>query len=371
MHRVTHSVATAPDDAPPLRRASGWVREAPDPEVRAPRGLVHRAAITRRPRASAPQTGTMGWPEFYAMAVHGIVDLGMGRAAGLSENTIRRRARTDGWVPEHPGAWRLPAHPSTPRSALAAAVRRAGPGAAADRHTTFALHGLVSSFPTRHQLLLPHDRRHRRLDGLDVRRSRVVPASHLEEVDGIVTVTVARALVDVARDLRTDALRSLALAAQRERLASEQDLRSVLDVLTCAPGRSRAVQVVRDLRLDGSESGFEFTTRDRIETAGLRPDPEQPTVTVSGRRRRIDIAWLDLRVGVECQGYRDHVGRRALDRDAARVNELVAHGDWLLLQVTPSMLHDGWPAFLASLCACLRRRADDLGLPQPEGADRH
>ena len=244
--------------------------------------------VTGRLAASAPQTATMGWPEFYAMAIHGIVDLAMGRAAGLSENTVRRRAGTDGWVPEHPGAWRLPAHPCTRRSEIAAAIRRAGPAAAADRHTTFALHGLVSSFPTRHQLLLPHDRRHRDLDGLDVRRSRVLPAGHLDEVDGIASVTVARALVDAARDLRTDALRALALAAQREALASEQDLQSVLDVLPCARGRRRVLQVVHDLRLDGSESGFEFATRDRIVHL-LDGELEREEVVEQPRRTTSDV----------------------------------------------------------------------------------
>lgn len=173
--------------------------------------------------------------------------------------------------------------------------------------------------------------------------------------------------LDLARDLRTGALRTLALAAQQQDLLDLDDLGDVLARHPRAPGRRRLRQVLHDLARDGSESGFEFTTRDRVMAAGPRPDTEQPTVLVAGIRRRIDIAWLALRVGIECQGYRDHAGREGLDRDAVRLNSLVAEGDWVMLQVTATMLHDGWEQFLVDLRACLRRRADQLGLPYPVG----
>ncbi len=308
----------------------------------------------------------MGWPEFYEQAVHGIVDLAMGRAAGLHPNSVRRRSVTDAWVPEHPGTWRLPTYPATSQSAVAAALRLVGPDARADRHTASALRGLVP-FPTRHQVLLPHGCRVRRTPGVDVRRTRHLPTEDLDVVDGLPSVTVARTLLDLARDLQTGALRTLALTAQQQDLLEPDDLRDVLARHPHAPGRRRLRQVVHDLGRDGSESGFEFTTRDRVVAAGLRPDTEQPTVLVAGTRRRIDIAWLALRVGIECQGYRDHAGREGLDRDAVRLNGLAAEADWVILQLTASMLHDDWEQFLTDLRTCLRRRADQLGLPHPEG----
>lgn len=310
----------------------------------------------------------MGWPEFYAQAVHGIVDLAMARAADLHPNSVRRRASADGWAPEHPGAWRLPAHPPTSQSAVAASLRRVGSQAHAhaDRHTALALRGLVP-FPTRAQVLLPHGCRVRTTRGVDVRRTRHLPDEDRERIDALPSVTVARALLDLARDLQTGALRTLALAAQQQRLLDLDELRDVLARHPHAPGRRRLRQVLHDLTRDGSESGLEFTTRDRVVAAGLRPDTEQPTVLVAGTRRRIDIAWLALRVGIECQGYHDHAGREGLDRDAVRLNSLVAEGDWVILQLTASMLHDGWDQFLADLRACLRRRADLLGLPYPDG----
>lgn len=310
----------------------------------------------------------MGWAEFYEQAVHGIVDVRMGRAAGLHPTSVRRRAGTDRWDPVHPGGWRLPSHDDTPRSRVAAALRRAGPDAVADRHTALALRDLTA-FPTRHQILLPHDCRTRRTPGLDVRRTRHLAPDDCEVVDGLASVTVARALLDVARDLTTGAIRTLALSAQQQDLLDLDDLQAVLDRLPHAPGRRRVRQVLHDLRLDGSESGLEFTTRGRIVGAGLAPDAAQPTVLVNGTRRRIDIAWLALRVGIECQGYRDHAGREGLDRDAVRLNGLAAEGDWLILQVTATILYDGWEQFLTDLRTCLRRRAEQLGLPHPAGVD--
>lgn len=313
----------------------------------------------------------MGWSEFYAQATHGVVDLAMGRGAGITENRVRRRAATDGWQGLHPGAWRLATHPDSPTSRLAAALRLAGPEARADRHTALALRGLVSAWPTRHQLLLPHGCRVRPNPEIDVRRTRTLHHDEHEEVDGLPSLCVARVLLDLARDLQAPALRSLALAALRDGHLEVEELRTVLARNPCAPGRRRLERALVELDRDGSESGFEFTTRDRVVAAGLAPDPEQPSVLVGGVRRRIDIAWVALRVGLECQGYRAHARNDALDRDAARMNALVADGDWIVLQVTATILHEGWERFLAELCRCLRRRADALGLPRPPGSELH
>lgn len=310
----------------------------------------------------------MGFEDLYDLAPHGYVDLAMGHAAGITPERLNRRAASDGWDPQPGGGWRLPSHPDTPQLRLVAAVRQTSPDAVADRHSAMALHGVVSSFPTRPQLLLPHECRSRNDALADVRRSRRLLACHVEEVDRIPCVRPARAIADLAADLDTPALRSLALACQRDRLLTVDELAEVLDTLPKnAKGRRRLRQVVRDLAADGSESGFEFTTRTRMRHAGLRPDDDQPTVSVAGRRRRIDIAWLVLRVGVECQGYLAHVGARALDRDAGRLNALIARDDWLILQLTPYILHEGWDAFLTDLRSCLARRARAAGLPMPAG----
>lgn len=310
----------------------------------------------------------MGFDDLYDLALHGYVDLAMGRAAGLAPERVNRRAASDAWDPQPGGGWRLPSHPDTPQLRLIAAVRQTGPDAVADRHSAMALHGVVSSFPTRPQLLLPHECRSRGDARADVRRSRRLLACHLDEIDRIPCVRPARAIADLAADLGTPALRSLALACQRDRLLTVAELAEVLDALPRnAKGRGRLRQIVQDLAADGSESGFEFTTRTRMHHAGLRPDEDQPTVTVAGRRRRIDIAWLLLRVGVECQAYVTHVGANALDRDAGRLNALVARDDWLILQLTPTMLHEGWDDFLTDLRSCLARRARAAGLPMPAG----
>ena len=310
----------------------------------------------------------MGWHELYEHALHGFVDLGMARAAELTRDQVVHRASTDAWDPQPAGGWRLPGHPDGPRFRLAAALRGNGPDAVVDRHSALALHGLVSAFPTRPQLLLPHEARSRQREGIDVRRTRRLLAAHVDEVDGLPCVVAARAIADLAGELRVPALRSLALAAQRDGLVRPGALSSILD---CLPhnlrGRGRLREVVGDLATDGSESGFEHSARRRMQDEGLRPDRGQPTVIVAGRRRRIDIAWLALRVGVECQGYGAHVGASALDGDAARLNGLVAEGDWVILQLTPTLLREDWSTFLADLRRCLARRARELGLDLPAG----
>ena len=121
-------------------------------------------------------------------------------------------------------------------------MRRCGPDAVADRHSALALRGVLSSFPTRPQVLLPHEARVRRVTDLrlDTRRTRRLLSSHLDDTDGIPCVSAARAIANLA-------------------------------------------------------------------------------------------------------------------------------ADWLILQLTPTILHEQWPAFLAQLRRCLVRRAAPLGVPAPPG----
>jgi hypothetical protein len=305
--------------------------------------------------------------DVFAQAVHGVVDLAMAADAGVAASTMRRRAEAEGWRRLHAGTWLLPTHEACPVTRLVAAQRRLGPAAVADRHTALALAGVVPVFPTRPQLLLPHARRVPVADGIDLRRTRRLQPKDTTHLAGRPSVTVARALLDLARDLRTAPLRSLALASVRDGHLDPAELGAAIDRHPAAPGRRRALQVLHDVSRDGSESGLEFRTRTRVLQLGLRPDDAQPTVVVNGRRRRVDVAWVALRVAIECHGYRHHAGPAALDRDTARMNELVADGDWVVLQVTEATLRDGWGAFAGLLRQCLRRRATQLGLPVPAG----
>jgi very-short-patch-repair endonuclease len=55
---------------------------------------------------------------------------------------------------------------------------------------------------------------------------------------------------------------------------------------------------------------------------------------------RVDFAYPELRIAIEYDSYEHHVGKIALDRDAARRNAIVSRG-WLSVTATARDLRDG------------------------------
>jgi very-short-patch-repair endonuclease len=59
----------------------------------------------------------------------------------------------------------------------------------------------------------------------------------------------------------------------------------------------------------------------------------QYRVSIAGRRYRLDFAWPELRVGLECDGWEHHGRRSAFAPDRARLAEFAA-AKWRVLPVT-------------------------------------
>ncbi len=60
-------------------------------------------------------------------------------------------------------------------------------------------------------------------------------------------------------------------------------------------------------------------------------------VQVGGKRRYLDLAWPDVKVAVEFDGFVPHSTRRVFDDDRVRQNHLVADR-WTVFRVTKTML---------------------------------
>lgn len=75
---------------------------------------------------------------------------------------------------------------------------------------------------------------------------------------------------------------------------------------------------------------------DRLVSAGL-PLPVREYVFLVDRDFRADYAWLEQRVIVEQQGFRDHSTKKGLRRDYEKAN-LAILNRWLYFQFTPAQL---------------------------------
>ena len=77
-----------------------------------------------------------------------------------------------------------------------------------------------------------------------------------------------------------------------------------------------------------------------LTSSDLPPPVLQHVVQLTGQTRRLDLAWPEVRLGVEAHSRLFHFGRAADERDNRRDLELVAAG-WELLYITW-----GWRASL-------------------------
>jgi restriction endonuclease-like protein len=98
------------------------------------------------------------------------------------------------------------------------------------------------------------------------------------------------------------------------------------------PKRLRAALALADGR---SESTFETLVRLLLVRAGLAPETLQLEVFDKNGRlyARLDMAWPNVKVGLEADGREFHDLPMALHRDRVRANQLAEDG-WKIFRVT-------------------------------------
>lgn len=105
-----------------------------------------------------------------------------------------------------------------------------------------------------------------------------------------------------------------------------------------------------------------FQTRWRQFAPSELPEPEHDTVRpVPNRRFRLDWAWPDARVGVDCQGgvygkkKRGHTRPSVYLNDCWKLAHCLANG-WLVFWVTEKMLMNEPDTFIELVAKTVRER---------------
>lgn len=110
-----------------------------------------------------------------------------------------------------------------------------------------------------------------------------------------------------------------------------------------APGRRlAAVQELLVERLPGydpGESDLETRVLRLIVRNGLPVPVQQHRVRVAGRTFRVDLAYPDVRLAIELDGWEFHRTRTAFDQDRSRANALVV-GGWTVVRFTSRSTED-------------------------------
>lgn len=258
--------------------------------------------------------------------------------AGVSGRTVGRRA-ADGSLPRvAPGVYRAPGAPRTWHQQVLTACLTEGELAVASHRTAAALWGLDGFRPGIVEVTTPLWLRRRR-PGVRVHESTDLEACDHSERLAIPVTTIERTLIDLGAVVHRHKVEQAFDDALQRHLTTPEAVRDRF-VHLARRGR-RGVGVLRPLlekRLGRSEppSGeFERRVARLLVRAGVRaPRFEHVVITANGVFvARVDLAYPDLRIAIECDGHQWHSGRQCRQADLDRQNRLVLAG-WTILRFT-------------------------------------
>jgi REase_MTES_1575 len=277
--------------------------------------------------------------ESVAARQHGLVTIAQAREYELTAEQVRVRLARGQWERVRYGVYVVAGTPPTWEQAVLAAVLGAGDGTVASHRTAGALWELPGF--DREDLEISSERcDQRRLDGVVTHRTNRFLAEEHTRVRRIPVTSPERTLVDVSGRLSVAQLGRAVDDSIRRGILQLEILRRCAAGLRPAPGRhTNKITAVLARRLPGydpGESGLQMRfARGLVQHGCPEPVIEHP-VRLNGKRYRIDLAYPELNLAVEVDGWEWHRTRSAFDRDRARANDLVVAG-WTVLRFTSTM----------------------------------
>jgi len=253
----------------------------------------------------------------------------------LSRKQLASRLAARRLEPVRWGVYRFAGALTTRWQELRAALA-AGPSAVASHRSAAELWGIPGVVADGRELTVPWPH-WVRLPGVRSHQSSRLAPSQRAVHDGVPTTTAACTLVDLSATFGPEFLGRLVDDAARRGLARVDDVRETYELLA-GPGRRRltVVRQVLEDRLPGYHPGGSRSELDLVTVlrgAGLPPPVPQHQVAAGGTVYVLDLAYPELRLGIEYDGWEAHGTRSALDHAAARGNALELEG-WSVLHFT-------------------------------------
>ncbi len=214
-------------------------------------------------------------------------------------------------------------------------------GAVASHRAAAALHGFDGFRPGTVEVCVP-----RNLESNDrnaiVHGWRRSDEADVVVIDGIRATSVERTLAQLGAVVERRKVEQALDGALRDGL-SPVALEQTLERLW-RPGRTGVGtlrRLIDDPRRTGMlpDSWFERLVQHVANAAGLPPVVLQHEVRVASGRRRLDLAYPDVKLGIEAHSRRFHFGPTRTEADNIRDLELAAIG-WEVVYVTWGMAHE-------------------------------
>lgn len=265
---------------------------------------------------------------------HGVLSRAQALSCGLSPAAIGRRVASGRFELIFPGVYRVLGAPESWRQQVMAACLWAGAGAVSSHRTAGALWGLDGMPPGVVEITTL---RRLRSPAVLLHQSRLTPRD-ATAIGSIPVTDSTRTLIDLGAVARREMVEVALDDALRRRLTSLKLLLARLDDLggkgRRGAGVLRSLLEQRDPKKPPPESVLEARLIGLLRRARLPEPARQFPVREGGRLlARVDLAYPEVLLAIEADGYRYHSGRVAWQRDLKRRNALTSRG-WRVIHVT-------------------------------------
>lgn len=322
---------------------------------------VTRSWAVAPPCQSLCMNGNDAWSAVAELAAsqHGVFHRSQAASFNINAQHLRRAV--------HGGRLRLRipdvfAFPSTPDSWLQRHMAVSLVGGIASHRSAAALHQLdgFRQIGPRTEVCFARNKE-RRIQNVTIHRWRYTDVNDITAVDGIRCLSVARTLFQLGAVCTPDQVE----AALDSALRSGAPLRWISDTADRLQrpgptGGNVLRKILQDPRRSGalSESLLERIIERVVADNRLPAVVRQHPVHLSSGWRRLDLAFPDVRLGIEGHSRRHHFGRSPVEADHDRDLELAAAG-WEVLYVTWKMAHEP-EALVDRIVAIYQKRASQL-----------
>jgi hypothetical protein len=256
---------------------------------------------------------------------------------GFPRETIRRRLQQRVWDEIDVRVYRA-ATAARPDARQRIMARVLATGGVASDLSAAALFGLLPHSDEPHVVVTRGARAGTRQG---VRTTRSLERFDTTTVDGIPVTSPVRTLIDVVAvtsPTEFEDTLDLALVTGVVRIRPLEARARALWT-PARPGCAIVVHLLENRSPDvlRARNKWEARVLRLFKAAGVAPPCVNFRLSIGGQNREIDLAWLDLKIAVEFDGFVPHSSRRVFDDDRVRQNALVAEG-WRVFRLTKTAL---------------------------------
>jgi very-short-patch-repair endonuclease len=238
------------------------------------------------------------------------------------------------WCRVLPGVFRIAGTPVSWPQLPMAAVLWAGDGAVVSHATAARFWGIEGARQHKVELWLPSPRNPRHVL-VDVHRGPRIDEPDISRRGALPVTSPVRTLIDLSARMEDDQLLNAVERAFGAKLCTPERLGVRVESLRSSgrPGVGRLAEILATRSGPALESMLEAKVWRLLQRTALPLPQRQFWVSLPGGRYRLDFAWPEHRVALECDGWEHHGRRSAFAPDRARLAEFAA-ARWRILPVT-------------------------------------